>query len=157
MKTINNRGINLLEIIVVIGIIALISAITIPNLSAFKKQQALKNTTEDIVSLLNEARNSTISSKNSTNYGVHFEEDQASMFSGTAFTSNSSEKQIDFDQAVMIEKDTDVNLSGGGDDIIFERLTGNTTNYGTITIRLVSDASKIRTITASSIGIISVN
>lgn len=152
-----NKGMNILELIVVISIIVLITTITIPNLSSFKKHQALKNTTADIISLINEARNSTISSKNSTTYGVHFTEDSAILFPGASFTDNPENKQIDFDNTVMISEDSGINLHGGGDDLVFERITGNTTNYGTIVVQLVSDGSKVRTISVSSIGIVSVN
>jgi len=157
MRIIQNRGMNILELTVVISIIILIAAITLPNLSSFKKQQALKNTTADIVSLINEARNSTISSKNSTNYGIHFEEDKAILFSGSSFANNVSDKQIDFDNAVMVSEDSGINLHGGGNDLIFERITGNTANYGTIVVQLVSDSSNNRVINVSSIGIVSVN
>ena len=157
MQNTKNKGMNMLEVIIVISIITIITAVTIPSLSSFKKQQALKNTTEDIVSLLNEARNSTISSKNSTTYGIHFEEDKATLFPGAIFIDSTLNKQINFDQAVIISLDDGINLHEGGDDLVFERITGNTTDYGTIIVQLVSDASKLKTITISSIGIISVN
>ena len=157
MNILKNKGISIIEILVVISLIILIASIVIPNLSEFKKQQALKNTTEDIVSLLNEARNSTISSKNSTTYGVHFEEDSATLFPGVSFADNVNNKQIDFDTSTIISTDDGINLEGGGDDIVFERLTGNVANYGTIIVQLASDTTKTKTISVSSIGVVSVN
>lgn len=152
-----NKGITLLEIMVVIAIIAIIALITVPNLSKFKRQQALKNTTEDIVSLLNEAKNSTISSKNSSVYGVHLDENQAVFFLGESYTNTPSKKEINFDSLVKISKDDGLNLNSGGDDIIFDRLTGNTSNYGTIRLELTGDSTQTKTITVSSIGTISVD
>jgi prepilin-type N-terminal cleavage/methylation domain-containing protein len=151
------RGITLIEIIIVISIIGIISAITVPNLSNFHRQQELKNTTEDIFSLLNEARNNTISSKNSTTYGVHFLSDKAILFTGTTYNDSTENKQIDFDSAVRIPDVGGINLNGGGDDVVFARITGDTENYGTIIIQLVSDITVQKTININKIGIIGVN
>jgi len=155
MKKIFNKGISLIEIIIIIAIISIITAITIPNLSSFRNQREMINTKEDIIALLNEARNSTISSKNSTNYGVHIQTDRAILFPGDVFVDDINNKQIDFDLSVNVPSTGGLNLSGGGDDIVFERLTGNTENHGTIIIQLTSDSSVQKTITISSLGIIS--
>jgi Tfp pilus assembly protein FimT len=155
MKTIFNKGISLIEIIIIIAIISTITAITIPNLSSFRNQREMINTKEDIIALLNEARNSTISSKNSTNYGVHIQTDRAILFPGDIFVDSTENKQVDFDSSVNVPSTGGINLSGGGDDIVFERLTGNTENHGTIIIQLTSDSSVQKTITISSLGIIS--
>jgi Tfp pilus assembly protein FimT len=157
MKIIQNRGISLMEILIIISIIGIISAIVIPNSSDFRKKQALKNTTEDVVSLLNEARNSTLSSKNLNNYGVHFDVDKAILFSGTSFVDASSNKQIDFDSSVNIPEDGGINLEGGGNDIVFHRMTGETSEYGTIIIQQINNPSHQNVISINSVGLIEVN
>lgn len=155
MKRIFNKGISLIEIIIIISIISIIVAITIPNLSSFRNQREIINTKEDIIALLNEARNSTISSKNSTNYGVHIQTDRAILFPGDVFVDNTNNKQIDFSSVVNVPSTGGINLYGGGDDVVFERLTGNTENHGTIVIQLTSNSSVQKTINISSLGIIS--
>jgi hypothetical protein len=50
-----------------------------------------------------------------------------------------------------------INLAGGGSDIVFSRITGDTANNGTIVIQLTSDSSKQKTISINSLGIIGVN
>ena len=157
MKMSKNKGISIIEILIVIGIIAVISAIIIPNLSDFRRQQVLKNTTEDVFSLLNEARNDTISSKNSTTYGVHFDSDKATLFQGLYNINSVSNKQINFDSQVSIPISGGINLNGGGSDIIFDRITGNTEQDGTIVIRVVNDATKQKVITVNKIGVLSTN
>lgn len=157
MKNIKNKGISLIEILIVVSIIATISAIVVINLSKFRNQQVLQNTTEDVVSLLNEARNSTISSKNSNTYGVHFQSDKTTLFSGASFTSDPSNKQINLDSSVIIPVTGGINLNSGGNDVIFTRISGDTTNNGTITIQLVNDITQQKVITISKIGVISSN
>lgn len=157
MRNIKNKGISLIEILIIVSIIAIISAIVVPNLSKFRNQQVLQNTTEDIVSLLNEARNSTISSKNSNTYGVHFQSDKAILFTGTSFSISPSNKQIDIDSSVIIPVTGGINLNGGGDDVVFTRISGDTTNNGTIIIQLVNDVTQQKVINISKIGVIGSN
>ena len=155
MKIINNKGISLIEILIIVSIIGIISTIVVPSLSRFHDQQALRNTTEDVISLLNEARNNTISSKNSTTYGIHFQSNKIILFSGSSFTISPSNKQIDFDSVIIIPSVGGINLNGGRSDIIFDRITGDTVGYGTIIIRIKNDVSKQNIINISKIGIIS--
>lgn len=146
-----------MEVLMVISILAIIIAITMPNFSEFKKQQSLKTTKEDIISFLNEARNKTISSKNGTAYGVRFESDKAILFPGDSYSSSILNKQIDFDNTVTIPNPGGINLTGGGSDVIFKRITGDTINNGTIVIQLVSDPTKQKIININNLGVVSSN
>lgn len=159
MLRIKNKGISIIEVLVVISILSIISAIVVPRLSGFRNQQVLKNTTEDIVSLLNEARNNTISSKDSTNYGVRFESDKVVLFRGLSFDSSTVNKEIKLDPSVTIPEEGGINLQNGGGDIIFERITGDTVNdeYGTIVIQSTKDENAQNIISISKIGIIDSN
>ena len=157
MKKIQNKGISFVEIIVIISIISLICAFAIPNLSQFHKQQTLNNAVEDTVSLINEARNNTISSKNSNTYGIHFESSKVTLFAGSSYNISSANEEIDFDSSVAIPSTGGINLNGGGSDVVFDRISGDTSKYGTIIIQLVSDTTKQKIISISKIGIISTN
>ncbi len=158
MKIQKNKGINLIEILIVISIIGVLSSVVILNLSKFRAEQSLQNTDVDIVSLLNEARTNTISSQNSTTYGVHFESNRIVLFMGATFTEpNATNKQINLDSSVSIPASGGISLNGGGSDVIFTRISGDTTNYGTIIVRLVSDVTRQKTITINKTGIVSSN
>ena len=160
MKNFKKKGISLIEILVIISIIGIISAIVFPSFSSFHKKQELQNTTEDIVSLLNEARNNTISSKNSNIYGVHFEINKAVLFTGSSYTEDdASNKVVMFDSAVRIANVGGVVLNGGGNNIIFARLSGETTNYGTIILYtyVADNTPLIKTIDINKVGLVHVN
>jgi prepilin-type N-terminal cleavage/methylation domain-containing protein len=157
-KNTKNKGFTLIEMLVVVFIIALLMAVIVPGLSRFHNQQVLQNTTEDVVTLLNEARNNTISSKNSNTYGIHLETDRAILFTGTTFNSNDpSNVPVIFDTAAIIPATGGISLSGGGSNIIFNRITGETANYGTIIIRMASNATQQKSISISQIGVIGSN
>jgi prepilin-type N-terminal cleavage/methylation domain-containing protein len=160
MKTKNKKflGFTAVEMIVTVSIIAIVCAIALPSLSKFHNQQVLQNTTEDIVTTLNEARNNTISSKNSNTYGVHFETNRILLFTGTTYVSNDpANVPTVFDTAAVIPVTGGINLYGGGSDVVFDRITGDTTEYGTIIVRLSIDATQQKTISISKIGVISSN
>lgn len=152
-----NKGITLVEIMVIIAILLIITAMVVPNLNEFKRQRALKNTLEDVVSLLSEARNNTISSKNSRKYGVYFEENRATLFVNTYTIDASTNKQILFDNSVHIPSSGGLNLNGGTSSVIFDKITGDTSGYGTIKIQLLNDSNIYKIINISKIGVISTN
>ncbi len=153
-----NKGITILEIIISITIMAIIIVAIVLNLSQFRNEQSLQNSTSDVISLLNEARTNTIASKNSTYYSVHFETNRAVLFTGGTFTEpNSTNKQIDITGSVLIPVSGGINLNGGGSNITFTRISGDTQNYGTIIIRLTSDATRQKTITINKTGVASSN
>lgn len=153
-----NTGKTILEIVIAISILIIILAMIVPALSTFRNDQTIKNTTEDIISLLNEARTDTLSSKNSTYYSVHFESTRAVYYAGGTFTDGlSTNKVITFDTLVSLPISGGINLNGSGSDVHFTRLSGDTNEYGTIVVQLKSDATKQKTITIAKTGVVSAN
>lgn len=151
LKINKNKGFTLIEILMVIAILGIISSIVLLNLSQFRNEQLLKNTTLDVVSLLSKARQNTLSSVNSTNYGVHFDSNKAVLFTGSLYSSNNATNEpIVFSSKVIVPIPSGLNI-GGGSDVIFERLTGETVG-GTIKIQLTSDSTKQKIITVGKIG-----
>jgi prepilin-type N-terminal cleavage/methylation domain-containing protein len=128
------KGFTLIEILITISIIIIIISIVSPNFIEYKRQQVLKNTTEEVVSLLNKARNNTIASKESKNYGVRFFSDKVILFSGLTYTESVDNEVVNFDSYVTISNDGGINLNGGSDEVVFSRLTGDVANYGSIKI-----------------------
>jgi len=151
-----NNGITIIEILIAIAVISIISSIVVLNLSKFRNEQALKNTTIDIVSLLNKAKQNTLSSINSNSYGVHFETDKITLFVAPTYSSGTNTNEVSiFSTTVKIPTSGGINV-GGGSDVIFERLTGETIG-GTIIVQQKSNVSRQKTITISKTGIISSN
>jgi Tfp pilus assembly protein FimT len=158
MKVFNNKGITIIEILMVISTIVILTIIIVPNLSKFRNEQTLNNTVSDIVSLLNKARNDTISSLNSNNYSVHFESGRVVYFNGSVFNNgDGTNSSTTLDSSVTIPSSGGINLNGGGSDVIFTRISGDTSNYGTIIVRLTSDGTRQKTITINKTGSVSSN
>jgi len=148
------KGLSLLEILIVIGILILLAGLGAGSLPLFKKTTDLNSSVENGVSLLLQARSKTLSSQEESQYGVRFESGRMTLFRGHVFSSGDPQNQESIlPSSVEI---SDVLLNGGGSDVVFERLTGETIQYGTITFRLTSDTLKTRVITIGSTGVVSV-
>jgi len=146
----------LIELLLALAVLASIVLIVMPSLSNFQKEQSIKNTAENIVTLLNKAKSDSLSALNSENYGVHFESNQMIYFVGNHFfPGNINNKKISFASGVVIPFVGGIGLNGGGDDVIFPRLTGDVTGYGIIVIQLVSKPTRQEIITINKLGSIS--
>jgi prepilin-type N-terminal cleavage/methylation domain-containing protein len=145
------RGFTLIEILVVIVIMAILVTIVLSVFPKFNKSQALDKDAETIVQILRQARSQTLSSKNATQYGVHFGSSAATLFSGSTYSSSASDNQVFTLQTSDLIVST--GLTGGGSDVIFIRLSGETSQYGTITVSSPT-LSTTRTVTIYKTGVI---
>lgn len=148
----NKSGFGILELLVSISILSLMSLVGLWYFTRATDAEALKKDTQGLISILNEARSLSLASKNALKYGVHLEEFQAVLFEGDIYVSNAvSNKYFYFNQRVH---KLNHNLNGGGDDIVFSRLTGETTNFGTIQLSLINDSMSSTTILININGVI---
>ncbi|MGH7249941.1 MAG: pilus assembly FimT family protein, partial [Minisyncoccia bacterium] len=53
------KGISILEIMFVLGVLGIIFAVVIPQFSSTRENQVLESTTQDIISALNKAQSET--------------------------------------------------------------------------------------------------
>lgn len=149
------RGFTAVEFLIVLSILAFLTTIIFASMSSFRSVKALQIVSEDILSLMDEARSNTLSAKDSYAYGVHFEPSAIVLFRGTVYSSSDpNNKTVDIDGAVEI---SNISLAGGGANILFQRLTGKTSQNGTVIIRLKSDTSKTKTILIETSGVASSN
>lgn len=147
------KGFTIVEMILVIVIIILMSGAVFLSIREYVRGQALSGAATAIAAVLSDARTRTLSGKDGVQYGVHFEADKIVLFSGTSYSEGAAGNEVTvLDSQVVI---SDIALSGGGDDIIFEKLTGDVDAHGTITVELKTDSSRQSVITVQGIGLIS--
>ncbi len=152
MEKIFKRGITVIELLVVLAVLGIIMAVVLPQFSKIKENQVLKNGVEDILSSLNKARAQTLSSLNSSEYGVHFQSDKVIIFKGTGFIPDTvSNETINIVIPATITNVTLGGVSGTSGDMYFNRLSGTPNKIGTITIS-TPNYSKIITIFATGIA-----
>ena len=145
------KGFTLVEILVVIAIISVISGITFYFFGNANDRQVLEKNVSGVTSLIRNARLLSVASKNASVFGIHFESDKAVLFEGSSYSAGSPfERIIDLSREVYIPS---YSLNGGGSDVVFSRLVGETINYGTVTISL-KDNSTSTVITILKTGVI---
>ncbi len=146
MKNISNKGISAIEVLIVSAIMGVLVAVVALPLISFRKHQALQNSTNAVVAVLTDARTKTLAALNNTSYGVRVESSRVILFTGTTYTSSASTNEV-----VLLETPVTASwsLQGGGSSIGFDRLTGITSQYGTITLALPDGTTRVVTIAAS--------
>jgi prepilin-type N-terminal cleavage/methylation domain-containing protein len=148
------RGFTLIELLTVIAIFGIVMSITLVAFVSYRHNQALELATHSILSALAEARSMTLSSINAKRYGIHIETNSITLFQGSEYSASDPSNVVNpLDSAAEIS----AFLSGGGSDVVFERLTGNANTSGTILITSVSDPSKSAMITLYSTGVAEVD
>ncbi|MHB1118281.1 MAG: pilus assembly FimT family protein [Minisyncoccota bacterium] len=148
-----NQGFTMLELLVVVSIMAVLVAIILSPFAAFRNSKVLDTVSEETLALLSEARGDTLSAKNGYQYGVHFEASQIVLYRGSVYTSNDvNNRVVVLDDALEVAS---VALAGGGSEVLFDQLTGETSQSGTVVIRVKNDTAKSRTIAIEGTGVAS--
>lgn len=149
------RGVTLAEVLIIIAVIGIITAIALPQFSKIKENQIQKVAVEDVLSSLNKARSQTLSSLDSSSYGIHFQSDKVLIFKGEVFSVDGADNEIiNIISPASISNVTLGEVSGESGDIYFNRLSGAPNQSGSITI---STPSFSKIITIYPTGVFSVN
>ncbi|MDP3996124.1 MAG: prepilin-type N-terminal cleavage/methylation domain-containing protein [bacterium] len=143
------KGSTLVELIITVAVLAILVTISFFVFGGFNRRQSLEQKTATAISFLTEAKTLTLSSRENTVYGIHFEEELMVRFKGETYDpDDSSNHATSVGPTVSI---SDISLSGGGSEVVFKRLSGETDNYGTITFSTPQGESKTVTVHASGV------
>lgn len=148
----NGAGITAIETLTAIAILVVILAITVISFALFQQERDLDGASEGLASTLEQARAQTLASKNQTVYGVHIEVGQYVLFEGAVYVPGAATNQ-----AFALASSVEISgwaLAGSGADVVFERLTGETSQPGTVTMRIRNRPDRAKTITILATGII---
>lgn len=134
-----NFGFTVAEILVVVGIIAVISSISFYFFGSLSQKEVLEKDVASLTALVRNARLLSVASKNASSFGIHLENNKAVLFQGNAYVAGGPNEIIfDFSKEVYLSS---WSLSNGGSNIVFDRLTGETFGYGTITLSLKNNST----------------
>lgn len=149
IKNQKNSGFTLIELLTILGILIIITATAVPAYRNFQKESDLTNSTEEIINILRVAQSKTLASEQDSQWGVYFSTttvpNQYTLFKGVDYAS----RDTFFDQNYTIFSSVETNeidLTESDSEVVFNKLTGTTSNYGSISLRLITDISKTKTI-----------
>jgi len=148
------KGLTLIEILIVIAILFTLAALGAGALPLFQRTVDLNASLEDGMSALLRARSKTLAGEDGLQYGVHLSSDRVVLFEGGTYSSSDPKNEETVLPATV--EISSITLNGDGAEVIFQKLTGETNQYGTVTFRLTSDFSKTRTLTILETGVVSV-
>ncbi len=155
MKNKKQKGINIIEITIVLAILGIILAVVVPGFSNIKKTQVLKNASQQILLNLKKAQAQTLASLDLSEYGVFFEEDRIVLFKGTSYSSNDlNNQEFELTSPAII---SNISLDDNNSEIYFNKQNGNPNTFGIIEVAISSDLSLNKTISISNTGAINLN
>lgn len=155
IKIFCNRGITMIELLVVLAVLGMMILIVLPRFSTIRENAVLKTAVSDILSSLDKAKSKTLSSLNSSEYGVHFQSDKVIIFKGKVFSAVAADNETaNMTAPAKITNVTFGGVSGTTGNMYFNRLLGVPSTTGTIT---VSAASSAKIITIYATGVVSSN
>lgn len=150
----NREGFTLVELVVVMGILIILGAVAIPTIFDFQKESALNDGAREIISTLSLAQSKTLASEGGERWGVYFTTStsphQYVLFKGGDFAS----RDTSFDEVSRVfgaVEFFEINF-GGGQEIVFDRITGETSQTGKVSLRLKDKPGKFRTVYVESSG-----
>lgn len=152
---VKNQGFSLIEIAVAIAVLLIIAGLVIPGFNFFQKQSALETAAQEIIQTARLAQSKTLASENDSNFGVFFENNRFILFKGVAYPANPVDDEIhQLDSSLIISA---INFNGAVQYAVFERLTGATTNYGSLVINQINNPTQSKTIYLNPSGAISLS
>lgn len=134
-----------------IAILGVLTGIITLTFSSQTNKRSVEGEALSVLAVLDQARSLAMSSKENTQYGVHFSATTKTLFVGNVYDPDSSTNQVN--TAAAAAEIVDISLAGGGSTVVFDKLTGRTSNYGTIKIQSVSDNSASTTIAIYQTGL----
>lgn len=146
------EGVTLIELLVVLGIIVVLASLSVGVYISVRQENRLDAEAQKIVSVLRLAQNKTLASESFTTHGVYFDAVAGSytLFEGTIFDAlDPKNETMQLSAGVML---LNVQLTGGGTAVIFNRLSGVTTQTGFIELASAADTNERRTMCIKDSG-----
>ena len=141
------RGFTLVELILVFGIVAMVSALSIPFLLSSQVSSDLNSLTITLVSTLRRAQQQALSGQNQASWGVYFDSgnDRYILFQGADFTSRDPDFDLVVDYPAIFSL-----LPDFGSEIVFGLYSGQPSTAGNI--QFISSNEGVKNISIDSYG-----
>lgn len=147
------KGFTLIELVITLGIMVFLAGIGFLFISGYKSNQNINSTSQEIVSVLRNAQNRSLSQEGGGRWGVYFSNpvsgnDFYNLFKGSSYSSSTIVSQTALSSGVQF----DTPISGSSSSVVFSPVTGLPDNALTIKISLTARPSVSSTIIINQNG-----
>lgn len=151
-----SAGFTVAELLLVLGIIAVIVAVVLPTLVSRRSRAELDSSTRQIVALLREAQNRSFSQEDGVSWGVHFDNPIGTAPFYALFKDFYSAANIVVRQSLpnRVGYSPSSIPAGGALDVVFSKVTGLPLSEASISLEMAGDAA-VSTINIDSTGLVS--
>jgi prepilin-type N-terminal cleavage/methylation domain-containing protein len=155
MKKINNqKAFTLIEILMVLGLFALLSAATFSVYGGLRIFSGINETVPEVVQTLRLARDYSRAGNGGAAYGVHFEinpsgDDSFTLYKGGSY----AQREAVFDRVYYPSKLLELSTTLKDDEINFSKISGIPDNSGTISF--LSNDNESKTVVINDLGFVS--
>lgn len=146
------RGFTLIELLIVIGISSIFVAMSAGVYTTLRQRSNLELVAREVQSVFNLARDRTLASEGAQNFGVYVNNATREyfLFPGSSYSAGNPDNE----RSVMPDN---INVlapqfQGGGNEVVFNRLTGSTAQFGLVTLEDAGDVSRTMTLCVFSTG-----
>lgn len=157
MKRNQSPGFTVIEFIVVMVMLTFLGMIAVSNFNAFLKKSDAEAGAQEFANVLRLAQSRTISSESSGSYGVYVNTSvtphQYVLFKGASYAT----RTVSEDQTYTLPKNSEFfNITlGGGSEVTFNRLTGNSNQAGNVTVMSKVDTTQTKVVYIDNAGVVS--
>jgi hypothetical protein len=135
------------------AIILLLAYMALAAFGQFRAKKTMDAAVEVTLAAFSQAHLDTLSSKNSQQYGVHLDTDKVVYYLGPTYVAGAA-TNISYVLHPVLEI-ANITLTGGGTDVLFNRLTGGTSQAGTFEVRQKGSTTVKTIITVNGTGAVS--
>lgn len=112
-----SNGLTLLEILIVVGIIAVLTSLSLPLGLDFYRSQQLEAQSQEIVQTLRRAQLKAMSVEDDSSFGVYFTDDNYTLFKGGSYTTRETQHDEVFNLPLIL-------TLNGLSEVVFSKLEG---------------------------------
>ena len=146
-------GFTLVELIISIGILVILAGVSFISIINYKQRQALSSASQEIVTVIRNAQDRSISQEDGNRWSIHFENPLSGsafydLFQGLNYATNTIVSRNVLPSGVQF----DTPVAGSSSTIIFSPVTGLPNSQATIKISLINNSNNSSTIIVSVNG-----
>ncbi len=150
------QGFTLFELLIVVGIVALLSLFAVPAFRIFSQQQDVDLQAQQLIEVLRTAQNKTLASEGADSYGVYIDTSinphQYVVFKGNSYAT----RDVSADEIHKLPSKVEFyNIAVAGNQVVYDKIEGSTAEPGTISLWLKADHTQSITVYVEAVGQVS--